>query len=246
MLKKPNPKDRKVFIALPVYTGQIALTTYKSLMHDVHQLSLKGVGVQIFDEIGHADIYLLRAQLVASFLADKDATDLVMVDGDVGWEPFGLLKLLRHNVDIVAGSYPKRKDPITFMFRSPMDEGGTIQGDPETGLVEVWGMPGGFMRCKRSMIEKMVEHYGPTLTAIDGVVPQKKIVRFFDPYWMDTKDGQRRCLGEDYAFCQRWRDIGGKVYLDASIGMMHIGSKAYQGKLGEFVGPNLKSEDAKE
>lgn len=243
LLKKQKAKDRKVFIALPVYTGQVSLTTYKSLMHDVHQLALKGVGVYIFDEIGHADIYLLRAQLVASFLADKDATDFVMIDSDVGWEPFGLLKLLRHNVDLVAGSYPKRKDPITFMFRSPLDEGGTIEGNPETGLIEVWGMPGGFMRCTRSMIEKMVEHYGPTMTAIDGIVPQKKIVRLFDPYWMDTKDGQKRCLGEDYAFCQRWRDIGGKVHLDASIGMAHIGTKAYQGKLGEFVGPNLKSTE---
>lgn len=235
-------KDRKVFIALPCYTGQITTTTFKSLMHDIHQLSLLGVNCQIFDEIAHADIYLLRAQLVAQFLSDKDATDFVMIDSDVGWEPTGLIKLLRHKVDLVAGSYPKRKDPITFMFRSALDEGGTIGGDPDTGLVEVYGMPGGFMRCKRLMIEKMVEHYGPTLTAIDGVVPQKKIVRMFDPYWMDMPDGQRRCLGEDYSFCQRWRDIGGKIYLDASIGMVHVGVKGFFGKLGEFVGPNLTSD----
>lgn len=243
LLKKPKAKDRKVFIAIPTYSGNIATLTYKSLMHDVHQLSLKGVGVYIFDEIGHADIYLLRAQLVASFLADEDATDFIMIDGDVGWEPNALLKLLRHDVDLVAGSYPKRQDPITFMFRSPMDEGETIQGDPETGLIEVWGMPCGFMRCKRSVLERMWEHYGPTLTAADGIVPQKSVVRMFDPYWMDMRDGRKRCLGEDYAFCQRWRDIGGKIYLDSSISMAHVGTKAFTGKLGEFVGPNLLSTE---
>lgn len=226
-------KPRKVWIGLPCYGGSMAVLTYKSLMHDLFRIALSGTETRIFDELGHADIYLLRAQIVANFLADKDATDLVMIDSDVGWEPGGLMKLLSHDVDFVAGSYPKRQDPITFMFRSELDQGGALMGDPSTGLIEVWGMPGGFMRMKRHVAEKMVEHY-QDLTALDASSPGGKVCRLFDPYWYKTEDGNR-VLSEDYAFCQRWRDIGGKVFMDASISMAHIGTKAFMGRLGEWL-----------
>lgn len=234
-------KPRKVWIGLPCYGGSLQVLTYKSLMHDIFRLAMGGTEVKVFDELGHADIYLLRAQIVASFLADKDATDLVMIDSDVGWEPGGLIKLLSHDVDLVAGSYPKRQDPITFMFRSELDEGGALMGDPDTGLIEVWGMPGGFMRMKREALEKMVAHY-PDLEALDNMVPTGKTCRLFDPYWIRTSTGNR-VLSEDYAFCQRWRDMGGKVFMDASISMAHIGTKAYAGRLGDWTGEKIGTKE---
>lgn len=227
-------KPRKVWLALPCYGGTVHVNTMKSIVHDMFPIVLSGVDVKIYDEIGHADIYLLRAQIVENFLADADATDLVMIDSDVGWEPGGLQKLLAHDVDVVAGAYPKRQEPITFMFRSELDYGGKLVGDPETGLIEVYGMPGGFMRIKRHVLEKMRAHYDDALRMTDGFTVTRKVTRFFDPYVIEDKYG-RRCLSEDYAFCQRWRDIGGKVHLDASIGMIHIGNRIYEGKLGQFI-----------
>lgn len=247
-LKKKDPPKKNIWLAIPSYGGQACIATYKSIIHDMFRLVMEGHTVRIFDEIGHADIYALRAQLVMHFLNDPKATDLVMIDSDVAWEPFGLQSLLSHDVDLVAGSYPKRKDPIEFMFRSAQDAGEPLMGDAGTGLVEVWGMPGGFMRCRRSMLEKMVEAY-KDMICVDRDVPQGKTCRMFDPYYFDTiePDGSKgkRVLSEDYAFCQRWRDIGGKVYLDASIGMAHIGTKAFVGKLGEFLpSAEIKAVDA--
>ena len=236
-------KPRKIWIGLPCYGGTLTVLTYKSLMHDMFRIATAGEEVKIFDELGHADIYLLRAQIVANFLNDPDATDLVMVDSDVGWEPGGLQKLLSHDVDMVAGAYPKREDPLKFMFRSEMDAGGKLYGDPGTGLLEVWGMPGGFMRCRRSMVEKMVAHYKDELEALDNLVPTGRTVRLFDPYWIKTPTGNR-VLAEDYAFCQRWRDIGGKLYMDASIAMAHVGQKAFSGRLGDWSGTKVTSDEA--
>lgn len=237
-LTKQEAKRQNIWLAIPSYGAQAYIATYKSIIHDMFRLVMGGDTVRIFDEIGHADIYALRAQIVTHFLNDPHATDLVMIDSDVAWEPLGLQSLLSHDVDLVAGSYPKRKDPIEFMFRSALDAGQPLVGDRETGLVEVFGMPGGFMRCRRGMLEKMVAAH-PELLAIDRDVPGGRTCRLFDPYWYDTieLDGTkvRRVLSEDYAFCQRWIDLGGKVYLDASIGMAHIGTKAFAGKLGEFM-----------
>ena len=51
-------------------------------------------------------------------------------------------------------------------------------------------------------------------------------------------------LSEDYAFCQRWRDLGGKVFLDASIAMAHIGTKAFEGRLGDWIDKKKPDEQA--
>lgn len=41
----------------------------------------------------------------------------------------------------------------------------------------------------------------------------------------------RRYLSEDYAFCQKWRDMGGDVWLDLSQTIFHTGPHAFGGNL---------------
>jgi hypothetical protein len=247
----PEPPRRKIWLAIPTYGGTVTVGTLQSMVHDMVHLIIRGDVVRPCYELGHADIYLLRAQIVANFLADTEATDLVMIDSDVAWDSFGLVKLLEHDVDVVAGAYPKREDPLTFMYRSEITINPdtckpqkAIHGDPQTGLCEVWGVPGGFLRIKRHVLEQMVEYYGPELTCFDPTTPNKKTVRLFDPLWWRDDDGVTRTLSEDYAFCQRWRDLGGKVYLDVNIPMAHVGTKVFHGCLGNWVQPKPQEEQA--
>jgi hypothetical protein len=44
-----------------------------------------------------------------------------------------------------------------------------------------------------------------------------------------------RCLSEDYAFCRRWRDIGGKVFVDLQCNLMHLGQHMFRGDLAESL-----------
>jgi len=83
-----------VWIAIPTYNGIVTSLTMKSVIYDMFPMVMAGVKVKVFDEVGHADIYSLRAQIVANFLADEDKpTDLIMVDNDVGWPAGGLHRL---------------------------------------------------------------------------------------------------------------------------------------------------------
>jgi hypothetical protein len=232
-------KQRKIWLALPCYGATLTVATMRSILYDMQPLLARGDMVRIFDECGHADIYSLRAQIVSHFLSDPDATDLVMIDNDVAWDALGLVKLLDHDVDLVAAPYPKRDYPLQFMFRSEMENGADLMGDAKSGLVEVWGMPAGFMRMKRSMLEKMVAHYS-ALESYDRAVPSERTTRLFDPLWWEDDEGRKRVLSEDYAFCQRWRDIGGKVWMDVNIPMAHIGTHAFAGCLGEFKATEKK------
>lgn len=231
-LEIAQPAKRKIWLAIPCYGGTLHVSTVRSLTHDMLGLIMRGDAVQMFTEVGHADIYTARSQIVSHFLNDSDATDLVMIDSDVSWGPQSLLHLLDHPVDFVGGSYPKRELPLTFLVRSG---DGPLMADTGSGLAEVWGLPGGFVKMSRSMLEKMTAHYGPEMTCLDRAVPGGRTVRLFDPYWWTDEKGEKRVLSEDYAFCQRWRDIGGKVYLDVTIPMGHIGQYEYAGTLGEWI-----------
>jgi hypothetical protein len=229
--ERPTHKPRKIWVAMPCYGATMESRTFRSLLHDMMQLVNRGDQV-FFHSDGHADIYLLRSQFVHRFLEDKDATDLVMIDSDVSWEANGLLDLLNHPVDMVCGAYPKRSIELQFPMRQ-LPQG--IMADTGSGLAEVEGMPGGFMKCSRAMLEKMTEHYAPTLTYAERTTASGKLVRLFHPYDFTHTDGTLHSLSEDYAFCQRWRDMGGKVYCDVMITMGHVGRHEFAGQLGKFM-----------
>ena len=38
-------------------------------------------------------------------------------------------------------------------------------------------------------------------------------------------------LSEDYAFCRRWRDLGGEIWADFEARLTHVGHAAYTGSL---------------
>ena len=236
---QPVQAKRKAFLAIPSYGGQIEIAGMRSLMFDMMHLIREGWEIQIFEELGHADIYSLRAQMCMHFL-DTDATDLVFIDNDLSWEAGGLMRLLAHEVDVVGGSYPKRKAPITFMFRSEeFEKDGILRGHAESGMIAVDGLPGGFMRIRRHVIEKMHDKHRGEFEVLDPHTPQGKTVRIFDPYYYDAPDG-KHVLSEDYAFCQRWRDMGGDIWMDTKIRMAHHGAKAFAGSIGEWLSGNME------
>lgn len=218
---------KKVMIAIPAYTGTIHLGTMRSLMTDLTTLSVRGDQWCIYDECGNALIADARALMVSQFL-ESECDTLVFIDSDVAWEKDALIKLIDHPVDMVAGIYPQRKDPIDYCVRWDTSKKDLI-ADPITGLLEVLGVPAGFMKLSRAQLEKMTDHYSDTEFYVENA-PNKKVWALFADY----RIGKFK-MGEDYAFCRRWTDIGGKVWVDPEIKMGHVGNKTFVGHLGEWL-----------
>lgn len=218
---------RHVWIAIPAYTGQIHLATMRSIITDMLKLAERGDKVTLFDECGNAMIADGRGLICAQFLA-SDATDLVFIDSDVSWEAGALVKLVDYPVDFVAGIYPQRRDPINYCVQWLQDRE-DLRADPEHGLLEVAGVPAGFMRLSRTMLEKMVDAY-PDTEFYCETAPDKKAWALFDPY----RIGKIK-FGEDYSFCRRWRDIGGKVWINPDLKLGHCGYKTFIGSLGDWL-----------
>lgn len=214
-----------VWIAIPAYTGQVHLATMRSIIADMLLLADRGDKVSIFDESGNAMIGDCRGLIVSKFL-DGDGTHLVFVDSDVSWEAGALVRLVDHPVDFVAGLYPQRRDPIDFCcqwIQKPEIE------LSEHGLIEVHGVPAGFMRLGRAMLEKMVAHYAD-LQFHCSVAPNETAFDLFGAY----RCGRTK-FGEDYSFCRRWRDIGGQVWVDPEIRMGHCGYKTFIATVGDWL-----------
>lgn len=218
----------KIWVAIPAYTGQIHLGTMRSLVNDLFALARRGDCAEVFDECGNAIISDARSLIVAKFLA-SDADQLVFIDSDVIWEAGALVKLVDHPVDFVAGIYPQRKDPINYCVQWDTSKTDLMAIN---GLIEVKGVPAGFMRLSRSMLQKMTEHY-KSLNFYCAEAPNNIACGLFDPY---SENGFK--FGEDYSFCRRWVDIGGSVWVDPEINMGHVGYKTFVGHLGNW----LKSE----
>ena len=60
-------------------------------------------------EPGTALLGYARAKLAAAFLA-SGASHLLMVDSDIGWDAADVIRLLRHDVPLVAGICPHRHE----------------------------------------------------------------------------------------------------------------------------------------
>ena len=235
LASKFTRKVPHILIGMPCHSGMVHITTMNSLMHDMGMLAANGCKASFLPRVGAADIRDIRAAMVAEFLSVPEYTHLFFVDSDVSWAPGSMVRLVKHDVDFVAGLYPSRSDPLNFVFRTPNEPGDDVTYTlTDKGLMDVMGVPAGFMCMKRAMLEKMVEAYAHTVFEVSlREVPVKRAWDLFETYRL--KDEPWCKLSEDYAFCQRWIDIGGKVLADPSIVMGHTGLKTFAGKLGELV-----------
>lgn len=222
----PVRAQKDVWIAIPAYTGQIHLGTMRSIISDMLMLAERGDKVTILDETGNAMIAHGRDLICAKFLG-SEATDLVFVDTDVTWARGSLVSLLDRPVDVVAGIYPKRSDPVDFFVRwldKPM-----LVADPDTGLLEVDGVPSGLLRITRAALTKMVLAYPKTRFA-DRYAPNGFAHALFD----NIHEGDAY-YGEDFSFCRRYREIGGRIWIDPELHLGHIGFKTFTGCIGDWL-----------
>jgi hypothetical protein len=218
--------SRHIWVALPAYTGTVHLATMRSIISDIMAFADRGDRVTIFDEAGNAMIGDCRGLIVSKFL-ESDGTDLIFVDWDVSWQAGAMLRLVDHPVDFVAGLYPQRRDPLNYCCQ--WDQSKPEIELSEHGLIEVLGVPAGFMRLTRAMLEKMVDGF-PDTQFYCAEAPNETVHDLFGAY----RVGKIK-FGEDYSFCRRWRDLGGKIWVDPEITMGHCGFKTFIGNVGEWL-----------
>lgn len=215
----PANGRQKICLATTAYEDPAAAYT-QAMQKTREALHKAGFLTAYYLLSGNCHVDDARNSIVHEFLL-SDCTDLVFLDADIVWEPKELIKLCKHDVDLVGGVYPFRRDDEKSKENMPVIMyPGQVEPD-ERGLIEVAGLPTGFMRIKRHVLETLAEDANKHWKRNDhrSMVPIL-FERTFIPDPEKPKTGGR--LGGDLSFCKKWILKGGKVYADSTIHLGHV------------------------
>lgn len=95
-------------------------------------------------------------------------------------------------------------------------------------LTEVRHIATGFMMIKRAVIEKMFQAF-PNTKYTDDVSFLEPNENEFAYALFDCAVEDGHYLSEDWLFCNRWKNLGGKIFIDVSINLTHTGIEDYNG-----------------
>ena len=232
-------RTTKVHIAMPCYGGMLTESTFMSFIKWANTARQLGIDWTLETMVNESLISRARNTLTAKFLDMPEATHLFFVDADIGWEPWHLLVLLNRDVDVIGGLYPMKTMPIKWVVNG-------FEGAEEgpDGLQEVSKAGTGFLLMKKHVFEKLNAHPAVKQYKNDiGLDP--KYDKYLKTYF-DTAVRQNRYYSEDWTFCENWRDLGGKIYVDKRVLLRHSGSYVFcmenQQHLMNTIGPMYVQE----
>ena len=97
--------------------------------------------------------------------------------------------------------------------------------DPNSPLIEVTKTGTGFMLIKRDVFEKMNAH--PAVRPFNNDIGLPAELNADMKTYFDTAVRENRYYSEDWMFCENWRDLGGKVWVDKRVLLRHVGTYVF-------------------
>ncbi len=235
----------------------LATPCFGGLVHQDYMLSVCALqqasgadtfGLQIELLGGDALIARARSVLVARFLDTPGATHLLFVDADIGFAPEQVLRLLEADKDFAAGFYPLKAidwealprrvvagEPLRsagLSYVGTLCDGDARRIDGDFATANYAGT--GFQLIKRGVFDTMIAahpelRFSSTHAQPGGVPKSENLYALFDSM-IDPDTGAY--LSEDFAFCRRWRALGGDIWLDRESRLTHVGADRFRGDAG--------------
>jgi len=95
-------------------------------------------------------------------------------------------------------------------------------------MTEVRHIATGFMMMKRNVIHRMADGF-PYTKYTDDIGFLNGDENDFAYALFDCGVENNHYLSEDWMFCERWRKLGGSIYVDVTINLIHTGTEQYNG-----------------
>lgn len=254
-------RERKLFLATPMYGGQCA-GMYARSVADLSAFCAKhNIPLQMYFLFNESLITRARNYCVDEFMR-SEAEHLMFIDSDIGFNPQDVIALMalqaqHEEYDVIGGPYPKKciswekikmavdkgvadenandleKYVGDFVFNP---KGGTQQiaiGEP----AEVLEIGTGFMMIKKDAMKKFADayqqySYKPDHVRTEAFDGSREIIQYFQAE-IDPKS--KRYLSEDYWFCQKAQEIGLRTWLCPWMKMQHVGAYVFGGSLADLA-----------
>lgn len=228
---------KKVFIATPAYGGNCSILYMKNMIDLVFALSAAGYNSMFADLSNESLINRARNNLTKKFL-DTDADYLLFIDADEGFSAEGVIKMLKEDVDIIGATVPLKEinwDSVkaaaiagaedlqrytgVYNVNATADQ---TQGIDPNSMFEVNNVGTGLMLIKRHVFEKMIpitESYRSDQSPNKG----ETVYNFWNIGIFNN-----RLLSEDFYFCTKWKELGGKIYAAPYVQVTHMGTYPFR------------------
>ena len=230
-----NLKTQKygLYIATPIYSEEVNVAYMDSMIMLSKELQKAGIPC-IRQHILHTSLITkARNECISNFMNNTKLDYFLFIDADIGFNALDVIKLMNYDKLLVAGTYPKKtlsweeiqkclfndtpessKELIEKTSQYTIYEKENGKKCKDTGLLEVERVGTGFMMIKRDLIKKIAKKFPELIYKENG----KKGYGVFESAIMNKEH-----LSEDYAFCERAKSVGEKVYIDPQIKLNHHG-----------------------
>ena len=254
--------DISIMVCTPVHS-EVSMHYTQALLEFQKVCMLKGILVS-FTILKSSLVTQGRNMCVAAFLNEPHKyTHMLFIDSDINFSPDSIFEMIELDKELIAIPYPmktihwdkvlklspKAKNPTelsTFGFTYPIKVADTSNITVKNNVMEVTHAPTGCMLIKRSVFEKMIEKY-PHLEIIQPTIlngeetNNKNLYNFFDTFHdLESK----KYYGEDFGFCQKWTDIGGKCYCYIGRFITHVGEYQYSGRFRDELSNMTKIDES--
>ena len=227
---KVNKQDvLRVHVATPAYDGKVETDFAQQLLMAGQLCSLNWIECSASVMGNGAFIEMARNIFVQQFLTEPELdrfTHFMFIDADVGFEPRGMVGLVRSGLPVSCGVYPRR-NPGKLSFPAVFDP---LPGSGEDGKLPRLQMNGGWLKLKRAPTGFLCIERGVleemSRRALAGEFPYDKrqsSVKLEDidemvPWLFYTKfDDRGRFIGEDYAWCDDYMALYREGVFDEPI-----------------------------
>ena len=233
-----------IFVVTPCM-GSLVLSYVKSVLELQAICLSKKIDIK-FHMVQSSLVTQGRNLCVQAFLTSH-CSHMLFVDSDIEFDPPSIPTMMDHNKDIVLTPYPMKVFDwdkarlLTSKSGRPIEEcphyfclefPDKNKIESKNGLCEIVKGPAGCMLIKKEVFDKMMKAY-PKMKIkqkqlVNGLMSTSENVwNFFDT---DFNPETGVFLGEDYAFCKRWTDIGGKLYANVDAYITHYGTHGFRGR----------------
>ena len=209
-----------IHFLIPCYGGQISEVTFTSFVRFIARAPQLGLEWSLDTLVNESLIPRGRNALVARAMHNPRATHLMFLDADIGFDPDYILMLLQEDVDVIGGGYPKKSLPIDYVINPIKD------GEADDGKAEVERIGTGFLLLKREVFSRMAEAM-PDLKYTDDCGLDPSINEHLYAFFECGLFGEKVFMSEDWLFCNRWRELGGRIFISKRFALTHVGSYAF-------------------
>ena len=236
-----------LFVATPVHSD--CSIHYTQALLELQKVCLSK-GIQVTFQLMKSSLVTQGRNLCVAGFLESNCTHMLFIDSDIYFHANSIISMLKKEKDLISIPYPLKtlmwdkafekmkkgelknaEDIRKSLHTYPMKLENANDINIVEGVIEVTHSPTGCMLIKRKVFDKMIKAY-PDKNIIQKTVINGKYVdkpnmwNFFDC----THDPVTKTyLGEDFSFCQLWKNIGGKCYAYIMDPIVHVGEHSYEG-----------------